>query len=77
MFFIFNFFADLCAAVVPHLFWVLHPRAFGARARRHKHGGNEQQSEERTCMHTNNFLFLDMWCIINITSCFISLFFDL
>lgn len=40
-------FLDLCASVIAPLFWLLHPWAFRSRTRRHKHGGNEQQPEER------------------------------
>lgn len=43
---------DLSAAVISPLFWLLHPRTFGTRTRRHKHGGNEQQSEERSSMYS-------------------------
>lgn len=44
---LYTFIPDLRAAVISPLFWLLHPRAFRSRTRRHKHGGNEQQSEER------------------------------
>lgn len=44
---LYTFIVDLRAAVISPLFWLLHPRALRSRTRRHKHGGNEQQSEER------------------------------
>lgn len=47
------FFIDFCAAVISPLFWLLHPRTFSTWTCRYKHGGNEQQSEERGCMYTD------------------------
>ena len=50
----------LHACVVTPVFWLLHPRALSARPRRHQHGGDEYQPEERSRMYQGHFISLSM-----------------